>query len=129
MDSRRHDARVEIDDRIRERPELAQAVGLGTDYLLSQATDTTPPDAVAWRFADADGKLVQVTLSDSPGDGHRVQRNFQTTWILDPVNRKLCVTKVWVELLNKRLDQQFARVNAGINELEREEHDGVQIAQ
>ena len=122
--------RIEVDDRIRVRPDLADSVGRATEYLLSQVGEDLPPGDVVWSFADADGKLLQISLTDSANTnpGMTVQRNFWAKWILDPVNSKLCVTEVWIELLNRRLDQQVARVNAGLAELERAEHDGGQIA-
>jgi hypothetical protein len=110
--------RVEIDDRIREQPELLQAVNEATRYLEEHAVEVPPPSAVQWRYADADGKLLQITLADGPD--RTVQRNYWTRWILDSVGRRLCILKLWGELLRKRSDERMVRIDQLIAQLKQE---------
>jgi len=117
--------RVEIDDRIRTQPELLRAVNEATRYLAEQAAEVPPPAIVGWRYADVDGKLLQLTMSDAGnGSGRTVQRSFWTRWIQDPVSQKMCVLKVWGELLGKRSDAQMARIDQLITQLRKEIADG-----
>lgn len=116
--------RVEIDARIRERPELLHAVEDATDYLTAQATDVPPPTAIDWQFADEDGESIRITLSDSPDTPRSAGRSFWTRWLLNPVSRKMCVLKVWGELLGKRSDVQMARIGQLIAQLNQEITDG-----
>jgi hypothetical protein len=121
---------VEIDDRIRQRPDVFAAVTDATAYLEAQATDVPPPAAIGWRFADAAGQLIQITVSDSAPPGHHtVRHNFWTRWILDPTNRKICVLRMWSELLAERSDQNIARINRLIVRLREEEGDGGENSQ
>jgi hypothetical protein len=115
--------RVEIDERIRQQPELLRAVTESTRYLIEQApTEVPPPAIVGWQYADRDGQLLQLTLSDTGEQaGHTVQRNYWTRWILDPVNQKLCVLRAWGELLGKRSDAGIARIARLVAELKQEE--------
>lgn len=116
--------RVEIDDRIREKPELLRAVTDATDYLRGEIESVMPPATIRWQQVGTDGKLLQITLSDWPEtSNHTVQRNYWTRWIQDPVNQKICVLKIWGELLGKRSDANLARIKAQISELMTQSHE------
>src|SRR5262245_47831333 len=113
--------RVEIDDRIREQPELLRAVNDATQYLREHATEVPPPALIGWRYADADGKLLQLTLGDTlDGSGRTVRRNYWARWVLDPVSQQICVLKTWRELLGMRSDESMARINQLISQLKEE---------
>jgi hypothetical protein len=117
--------RVEIDDRIREQPQLLAAVTRATEYMQEQAVEVPPPSSVHWRYADPDGKSLQLTLIDGPPfQNQKVQHNYWTRWIEDSVNGKLCVLKSWGELLAKRSDTRMARIDQLIAKLKDEVGDG-----
>jgi len=114
--------RVDIDDRIREQPHLLAAVTDGTQYIVDQATRVSPPAIVDWRYADSKGESLRLTLSDAEGVAEQTAReNYPTRWILDSVNRSICVLQAWGKLIDRRLDRQAAKVNALLIEYEREE--------
>lgn len=112
--------RVEIDERIREQPELLAAVTRATEYLLEHALEVPPPSAIRWRYAD--GKTLEITLIDDPG--RAVQRNYWTRWIQDEVGQRICILKLWGELLRKRSDERMVRIDQLIAQLKREIADG-----
>jgi hypothetical protein len=117
--------RVEIDEKIREQPELLQAVNAATQYLEQQAEEVPPPAYIGWRYVDHDGKLLELTLRDGVDDTTRgIRRNYWTRWILDPVSQKICVLKAWGELLGKRSDEGMVRINHLITKLREELADG-----
>lgn len=122
---------VEIDDRIRQRPDLLAAASDATEYLLEQAEVLVPPPGVVrWQFADREGASVEIALADAgEADAPFARRNFLTRRILDPVSRRMCVLQAWSALLSNRSDLQMRRINEHISQLEEEERNGEQVTE
>jgi len=116
------DTKVEIDERIRQQPELLEAVEEATSYLEQQAVHVPPPDRIQWLLVDADGQTIHLMLAEKEGGIERVvQHNYPTKWIIDPVNRKICVLKMWSELLSKRSHRNILRITKLNSQLREEE--------
>ena len=124
------ETKVEIDERIRQRPELLEAVKDATEYVEKYAVDVPPAAQIRWRFADPDGKKIEISLADHVGtETKSVSRTFWTRWILDPTNRRLCVLDVWGDLLYTRSDRHQARIDELMSRLTEEEANGREDAE
>lgn len=117
--------RIEIDDRIRQRPQLLAAVEQATDYLLSRTDGLDPPATVSWRLTDPGGESVEITLADTPDAGVPSARlPVRTRWLGDLPSQRMSVLEVWGKLLSNRSAVKMARINADLSRLEEEEQDG-----
>lgn len=122
--------RVEIDERIRQQPELLAAVNEATAYLGehigTHAREVPPPAGIRWRFALLDDSSIELTMSDSPEfEGFIAQRVFPLRYMNDPVNRDIMTLRVWRDLLAERSRKNMARIDKLITEIdwERYAHD------
>jgi hypothetical protein len=122
--------RVEIDDRIREQPDLLRAVNEATGLLTEYSSYAPPPAVASWQFADDRGELLRLTLSggnDLPVPA--VAEEYPTRWILDPINRKICFLQTFGRFLSKRSDARMVRIDRLIARLKKELADGGEDAE
>jgi hypothetical protein len=113
--------RVEIDDRIREQPDLLRLVSEATAFLESRAVEVPPPQVVIWRLIALDQSQIELALADR-SDGPFVRRAVKASWwVQDPPSREKHVLDVWVDLLSQRGWAQSARTRELIRQLEEEE--------
>jgi len=87
--------RVEMDDSMRERPDLLRAAEVASDFLdefVGQYADTFGEDRVmTWRYdpRHPDGERVWVSYSEHDGLGERaVQQWFPPKDLFDSVSRR-----------------------------------------
>ena len=113
--------RVEIDDRIREQPDLLRLVSEATAFLESRAVEVPPPQVVEWRLVGPDRAQIELALADS-SDGLFVRRAVKASWwVQDPPSREKHVLDVWVDLLSQRGWAHSARTRELIRQFEEEE--------
>lgn len=112
--------RVEIDDRIRENPELLKAVTAATAFLGRQAGESEHPAALRWRPLPLDPNTIELELSDHIDFSDLVARRFfPVTELTDTYGRESGMLRAWATLLGIRSDKQKVRVDHFIQELNR----------
>jgi hypothetical protein len=112
--------RIEIDDRIRESPQLMKAVTEATAFLSRQVEHVPLPVAIRWRFLPLDPSSVELTLSDATDFSDMIaRRSFRLHELEDAYLRDVETLRTWRELLRLRSDKHLAKIDAYINDLNR----------
>jgi hypothetical protein len=120
--------RVEIDESIRNRPELLSSVEAANRYLEELAGASGPHVQVEWRLSPNDDRLVELGLSEDRDFHAGVRPTFPTSNLLDPVSRKVRLNRAWDFILAERSRHSMERIHDLINQLERRELDGREVA-
>lgn len=115
--------RVEIDDRIREQPELFRVVQLSTEFLEELAGASSHNLDIEWRSVAHDDRLIELGLSEHRDFQAGIRTTFAATNLFDPVNRKLRLLKAWDYILRARSNRNMERIAELINQLQRESDD------
>ncbi|MBP3956125.1 hypothetical protein J8F10_12610 [Gemmata sp. G18] len=105
--------RVEIDDRIREQPELLDAVAQATDYLRHHLGGVAVPALIRWSVSPGDEARIVLTISDATDSaGPAAARAISAQHLAgDPYRRDVLTLNVFSDLLGERSKKNRARIN------------------
>jgi len=113
------DMRVEMDEAMRERPDLLRAAEVASDFLgefVGRHPDAFGEDrAMTWRYdpLHPDGERVWVSYSEHDDLGERaVQQWFPPKDFFDPVSRRSRMRDVLHGVIAQRWKQMDARTAA-----------------
>jgi hypothetical protein len=120
--------RVLIGERLRERPELADAATQTADYLRSRIRGVPPPAEIRWEWTPTDPTTIELSMSDSPTFDDAVSGHILVTRFGDPAQRRMFILDVWQDLLDVRLRTIRARLDAKMREYAREYYDSPELA-
>ncbi|MBY0514466.1 MAG: hypothetical protein K2P78_11210 [Gemmataceae bacterium] len=114
--------RVELDDALRQRPELVDAVTLATARLVEWGASFGPEVTLSWRIPAGDPAAVELTISETTDTGTGVGRSrFPLRYLDDQVNCDISVRRTWDDVLEARIDRGLRRLGELIARLEEEE--------
>jgi hypothetical protein len=117
-----NETRIEIDDRIREKPELAKAASEASTYLLGEIKRVPPPAVIHWQFAPFDESTIELWMSDTPdGKGFVAKRVFPLQHMTDPVTRDIWALRVCGALFAQRSRVIQARIDQKFRDMERDD--------
>lgn len=104
--------RVEIDDRIKADPALADAVAKALAYFATVETTVPLPAAIRWRVPALDPTAVELQMSDTLDFSDAVvSRLFHRADIEDAYTRNVSMLRTYGKVLRLRSDKRMARIN------------------
>lgn len=104
--------RIEIDERIRERPELLQAANEAMAYLARHIEGVSPPAVIRWGFAPLDPNTIELSLSDTSDFSDIVaKRRLEARHMNDSYRRDVFALWAFSDLLHERSKKNMARID------------------
>ena len=113
---------VEIDQLIREHPDLLDAVQKASVRLAERSDSFGPNVNLGWKFARADKSTIELSITETTNTGTGfAKRQFPARYMNDPVSRDISVWQVWDDILADRVNRGLRRVGELITQIEEEE--------
>jgi|GEM_PF-3631801 hypothetical protein len=111
--------RVEIDDRIKADPALADAVAKALAYFATVETTVPLPAAIRWRVPALDPTAVELQMSDTTDFSDAVvSRLFRRADIEDPYARDVGMLRAYGQVLRLRSEKSMLRINQLIRNID-----------
>lgn len=110
-----NEVRVEIDDRIRQHPDLFPAVGAASDYFVENVRGrpgvVVKKGLLRWELTDyPSGKVRVIRRYSEPNgapDGHTLTKELDPPSLFDPVQRDVSMLALLQDILRWReLDER-----------------------
>lgn len=104
--------KVEIDDRIRENPDLLTAVTEAMAYLGRHVNGVPLPVAIQWRPLPLDPNSIELLMSDTLDFSDMVARRvFPVLDLTDAYTREVGTLRTWRSLLRRRSEKNWLRID------------------
>ena len=112
--------RVEMDDHIRQQPELCRAANEAMAYVLGQIEGVPPPAVIRWRFVPSDPNLIELSMTEEwQGIELNAAPAFPVRDMADPVNRDIWASRTFRRLLRERSRVNMAKIDRLLGNINR----------